>query len=82
MNENSSVRSLGERVAVLEAVNREMRESLDHLHDCMHGVKDEAIKNNRTWDRRWNLLIGGGTALLIVSGFSLKTLMEVLSKVK
>lgn len=81
MNENSLVRSLGERVAILEAVNAEMRLSLDHLHDCMHEVKKDAIARDKIWDRRYQIGLGLVGGVLLVSGMSLGKILELLSKI-
>lgn len=82
VNENSAIRTQGERIAVLEAMNEEMRASIDHLHKCVHDVKDDALRRDRTWDRRWNILIGAAGAIILISGYNMKTLLEVLSKVR
>lgn len=83
MNENSEFRHQGERIAVLEQGYKKMEESLMHLHDCMHQVKDDATKRDKVWDRRWSMGIGIiiGVCLITGSGtISLKHLIEFLTK--
>lgn len=95
MNENSvvqrlgeSVQRLGERVATLEAVNTEMRLSLDHLHDCVHEVKNDVKSfkqdvsiREKIWDKRWYIGVGLVGGVLAVSGLSLGKLFELISKI-
>jgi hypothetical protein len=81
---------IGERIATLEARYAEVVSRLNHLHDCIEGVKLQAAedadlvrKNAKVWDERW--FFGKGafwTAAAvgtILGGIGLVRLNEILS---
>lgn len=82
----------GERIATLEAEYANVIFRLNHLDDCVDGVKvqaeenaDLARKNRELWDRRWWVGIGFVTALIFLSGsgfVSLKELIVLISKLR
>ncbi len=81
----------GERIATLEAGYEYVISRLNHLDDCVDGVKVQAEdnaelsrKNERTWDRRWWVGLGVVGTLIFISGsgfVSLKELVGLLQKI-
>lgn len=94
VNENSSTRSLGERVAALEAMMHttipDIKNHLVHLDECVDEGKKEARerdKESREWEKSWdkklNIAVGIVVGLIFAAGsgtVSLKTLIEGLGK--
>lgn len=87
MNENTGGRSLGERVAALETMIHtalpEFNARLNHLDECVDGVKKEASDREKKWDKRWNIGLGIVLAFIVAAGsgtISLKSLLELMGK--
>lgn len=80
----------GERIATLESGYEHLVNRINHLDDCVDGVKVQAEKNaakvdknHQLWDRRWvaGLAIIGTLIFVSGSGFiSLKELVAVIVK--
>ena len=80
----------GERIATLEEKYDHVIRRLNHLDQCVDGVKvqaeanaAEARKNARLWDRRWWIGLGVVGTLIFISGsgfVSLKELIGLLAK--
>ena len=80
--------TIGERVAILESEYREVVRRLNHLDDCIDGVKMQAEenaelarKNRDLWDRRWWIGIGFVGALIFLSGSGFLSLKELIGLV-
>jgi hypothetical protein len=74
----------GERIATLEAEYAQVILRLNHLDECVDGVKVQAEenaalarKNERLWDRRWWIGLGFVAALIFLSGSGFVSLKEV-----
>lgn len=84
------MRDHGERIATLEERYEHVISRLNHLDDCVDGVKSQAEENAKSvrdnqqlWDRRWWIGLGVVGALIFFSGsgfVSLKELVGLLSK--
>ena len=75
----------GERIATLESEYAHVLHRLNHLDECVDGVKVQAAKNaaeareNRElWDRRWWIGIGFVGALIFLSGSGFLSLKELI----
>ncbi len=81
---------LGSRIAVLEERYEHLMRRLNHLDECVDGVKIQAEenaelsrKNERIWDRRWWIGLGVVGSLIFIGGsgpFSLKEVLNLLSR--
>jgi len=84
------VQSHGERIATLEERYDHVISRLNHLDECVDGVKVQAEenaelarKNRELWDRRWWVGLGFVGALIFLSGsgfLSLKELANLVAK--
>ena len=76
--------SQAERLAKLEEWQRQAREEFDHIHSCVHSIKESVNKATelvKKWDTRFSLAVAFLAGLIFTSGsgpLSFKSLFEIL----
>lgn len=90
MQSESTARMHGERIASLEERYTHLLVRINHLDECVDGVKEVAEKNAEIvrsnieiWNRRWWIGMGVVAGVCVVTGsgtISLKSLLDVLGK--
>ena len=76
----------GERIVCLEERYDHVISRLNHLDECVDGVKvqaeqnaEKARKNERLWDRRWWIGLGVVGTLIFISGSGFVSLKELVA---
>ena len=82
MNETSAARQHGERIRALEMAFSHIQARLDHLDECVDGVKNQHRETQAVWEKRWYIGIGLVGGVLIASGLSLWKIVEILGKIR